>query len=132
MDNRALAKEWFDIAALDLSSAIYLQNMHPVPVEIICYHCQQSSEKYLKGFLALKGHDIVKTHDLLLLNKLCCQYDAEFVTIEEQCLRLTDYGVNIRYPYPMDLNIDDLKLALKDAKKIQAFILKKSHHSYRK
>ena len=132
MDNRVLAKEWFDIAALDLSSAIYLQNMHPVPVEIICYHCQQSSEKYLKGFLVLKGHDIVKTHDLLLLNKLCWQYDAEFVTIEEQCLRLTDYGVNIRYPYPMDLNTDDLKLALKDAKKIQAFILKKSHHSYRK
>ncbi|NOZ61666.1 MAG: HEPN domain-containing protein [Calditrichaeota bacterium] len=125
MDNRALAKEWFDIAAVDLSSAKYLQNMHPVPIEIICYHCQQSSEKYLKGFLALKGHEIIKTHDLILLNNLCCKHDADFERIEEECLRLTDYGVNIRYPYLMDLNMDDMKLAIKDANKIQNFILEK-------
>jgi len=67
----------------------------------------------------------MKTHDLVILNELCCKYDNEFRLLEEECLRLTDYGVNIRYPYPIDLNIDDMKLAIKDAEKIQNFILGK-------
>ena len=58
MDNSKIVQEWFDIAEMDLSSAKYLQNMHPTPIEIICYHCQQSSEKFLKGFLALNEHEI--------------------------------------------------------------------------
>jgi len=37
---------------MDLGTAEYLQNMSPLPLEIICYHCQQSAEKYLKGYLA--------------------------------------------------------------------------------
>jgi HEPN domain-containing protein len=125
MDNFKIAHEWFNIAEMDISSAQYLQNMHPVPIEIICYHCQQSSEKYLKGFLALNGHEITKTHDLILLNKLCSGYNNEFVSIEEECLRLTDYGVVVRYPYPIDLNSADMKLAIKDAEKIRQFILEK-------
>ena len=125
MDNLHIANEWFEVAEMDLSSAKYLQNMHPTPIEIICYHCQQSSEKHLKGFLALNGHEIIKTHDLVLLNKLCYKFDAEFKLLEEEGLRLTDYGVNIRYPYPMDLNSSDMKLAIKDAEKIKNFILRK-------
>ena len=125
MDNLEIAQEWFDIAEMDLSSAKYLENMHPIPVEIICYHCQQSTEKLLKGFLALNGHEIIKIHDLILLNKFCQKYDKNFESINEECLRLTDYGVTIRYPYPMDLNETDMILAVKDAQKIKNFILKK-------
>lgn len=123
MDNLSIANEWFTVAEKDISSAKYLQNMNPTPIEIICYHCQQSSEKFLKGFLALNGHEIIKIHDLVLLNKLCYNYDNEFELLEEECLRLTDYGVNIRYPYPMDINSTDMKLAIKDAEKIKKSIL---------
>ncbi|ETR68858.1 MAG: HepN domain protein [Candidatus Magnetoglobus multicellularis str. Araruama] len=125
MDNKQIASEWFVIAEKDILSAKYLQNMHPIPVEIICYHCQQSSEKYLKGFLVLNGHKVIKTHDLVYLNQLCCSYDESFKILEKESLRLTDYGVNIRYPYPMDLNIADMKLAIKDAEVIQGYILEK-------
>ena len=38
MDNRTRAREWQRLAEMDLSSAEYLLNMRPVPVEIICYH----------------------------------------------------------------------------------------------
>ena len=124
MENKHIATEWFVIAEKDILSAKYLINMHPQPVEIICYHCQQSSEKYLKGFLVLNGNEIIKTHDLVYLNNLCCSYNEDFKAIEKECLRLTDYGVNIRYPYPMDLNAADMKLAVKDAEIIQGFILK--------
>ena len=52
-------------------------------------------------------------------------YNKEFKSIEEECLQLTDYAVNVRYPYPMDLNEADMKLAIKDAEKIKEFILSK-------
>ncbi len=58
MDNKKIAMEWFKFAEEDLSSAEFLLNKRPVPLEIICYHCQQSSEKYLKGYIILNGEKI--------------------------------------------------------------------------
>ncbi len=113
MDNKNIAKERINIAEADLSSAEFLQNMRSIPTEIICYHCQQSAEKYLKGFLALNSEEIKRTHDLVILNKECCKYDEDFETIEEECLMLTDYGVNIRYPFPMDINETDMEVAIR-------------------
>ncbi len=127
MDNTDIAKEWFKIAEADFSSAEFLQNMQPIPIEIICYHCQQSAEKYLKGFLALKGEEIKRTHDLVLLIKECQKYDENFETIEEDGFMLTDYGVNVRYPFPMDINESDMKIAVKNAYKIKDFVLAKAN-----
>ena len=78
MDNIVIAKEWFRIAEMDINSAKHLQQMNPVPIEIICYHCQQSSEKFLKGFLAYNNHEVIKTYDLIVLNNLCCKYNIAF------------------------------------------------------
>ncbi len=127
MDNKDIAKEWFKIAEADLSSAEFLQNMQSMPTEIICYHCQQPAEKYLKGFLSLKGEAIKRSHDLVILNKECRKYDADFETIEEDCLMLTDYGVNIRYPFPMDINETDIEVAIKSAHKIKDHVLAKAN-----
>lgn len=129
MDNKDIASEWFRIATIDFTSAEYLQNMHPIPVEIICYHCQQSAEKYLKGFLALQGEKIKKTHDLIRLNKSCQQYDKGFKIIENACLMLTDYAVNIRYPFPLDVNKSDAIIALQNVKRISEFVLEKAEPS---
>jgi len=127
MDKKEAAKEWFKIAESDLSSAAFLQKMRPTPVEIICYHCQQSAEKYLKGFLSLKEEEIQKTHDLVLLNKVCQKYKEDFKTIEDECLALTDYSVNVRYPFPMDINESDMKIALRSAQKIKDYVLAKAN-----
>lgn len=43
-------KEWYDMAAMDLGVAKHLDTTyHPKPLEIICYHCQQSAEKVIKA-----------------------------------------------------------------------------------
>ncbi|MBN1291956.1 MAG: HEPN domain-containing protein [Candidatus Latescibacteria bacterium] len=126
MDNRDVAREWFNIADADLLSAEFLQNMRPIPVEIICYHCQQSAEKYLKGFLLFHGKTITRSHDLLILNRMCCTIDGSFEEIEEECLMLTDYSVTVRYPFHLDLDESDMKAALKGAKKIKVFVSGKS------
>ena len=68
-----------------------------------------------------------KTHDLVLLNKVCQKYEEDFKTIEDECLVLTDYSVNVRYPFPMDINESDMKIALRSAKKIKGYVLEKAN-----
>ena len=46
MKNEKLIKEWMDFAEMDYLTAKHLYgNMYPKPLEIICYHCQQSIER---------------------------------------------------------------------------------------
>lgn len=125
MDNKDIAKEWFEFAKRDLESALFLLNMYPLPLEIICYHCQQSAEKYLKGYIILKGGKSVKTHDLMMLNNMCCKHDKGFEDIEDDCVELVSYGVQVRYPYEMMIEERDMKEAIESAKKIKDFIERK-------
>ncbi|OFX27324.1 MAG: hypothetical protein A2033_10935 [Bacteroidetes bacterium GWA2_31_9] len=122
MSKADIVKEWIFLADSDLNSAVFLKGMFPVPIEIICYHCQQCAEKYLKAFLAFNDELIIKTHDLTILNKMCNKINAGFSSIEEQCLRLTDYSTNVRYPTSLDINENDMNLAIIDATKIKIFI----------
>lgn len=69
--------------AMDLNSAEHLLTMHPIPIEIICYHCQQSAEKYLKGYLVFYGMIPPKTHDLDELCKLCTKSNNKFRDIAD-------------------------------------------------
>lgn len=112
------------MAELDFDSAKFLLNMHPKPLEIICYHCQQSAEKFLKGFIAYNGGTISKTHDLLILNKECCKYYEEFKEIQNECIDLTDYGVQLRYPFHLEINEHDVEEGLKNVNTIKEFVLK--------
>ena len=123
MDNVTQAQEWQRFAAMDLESAEYLLKMHPVPIEIICYHCQQSAEKHLKGYLVLCGQNPPKIHDLDELCKLCIKLSDTFIKIADYCSDLTAYGVQSRYPMEMMLEEKDMRQALNSAKKIRDFVL---------
>ena len=59
-------KEWLEFAAMDLDSAQFLLGMRPVPVEIICYHCEQAAEKLLKAVLVAADVDLVADRQRLL------------------------------------------------------------------
>ena len=105
------SSEWLDLAEMDLGAAEYLLGMRPVPVEIICYHCEQAAEKMLKGTLAQFGMEPPKTHDLIQLCKLC--------------MELTPYGVQVRYPSHMELDESDMNCALRECRKIREFVLQR-------
>ncbi len=126
MDHKKISLEWFNYANADIEAARFLQTMRPQPLEIICYHCQQSAEKYLKGFIALNGGEIQKTHDLVSLNKICARYHLEFTKILEHCINLTDYGVQTRYPFQIEINGNDMQLALKSAEEIKKYVMQLS------
>ena len=50
------AKEWYDLAVTDLGVAKHLyETYYPKPLEIICYHCQQSAEKSIKAMIMHYG-----------------------------------------------------------------------------
>ena len=122
MDNKEVSKEWFQFAERDLESAKFLVNMYPKPIEIICYHCEQSAEKYLKGYIIFIGNILEKTHDLVLLNNKCKITDKSFEYIEDNCIELVPYGVQARYPYQLEVTEDDMKKAIDSAEKVQKFI----------
>lgn len=125
LHNKDIANEWINVANLDLESAKFLMNMNSIPFQIVCYHCQQAIEKYLKAYLAFNGNEILKTHDLLMLNKKCEEYDNSFKTIYKDCLETSDYAVHTRYPFYEDLTEGDALLAIKSAEKVKEFIASK-------
>jgi len=123
MVNIKEAQEWQRLAAMDLKTAEYLLDMSPLPIEIICYHCQQSAEKYLKGYLIFCGVAPPRMHDLDELCKLCLKFSKTFRNIADQCSDLTAYGVQPRYPMELILEKKDTRQALDSAKAIKVFIL---------
>jgi len=54
-----IVNEWLQVAYDDYDSAKFLyENKNPKPLEIICYHSQQSAEKSLKAYLCVNDIDI--------------------------------------------------------------------------
>ncbi|PEW74094.1 hypothetical protein CN424_21415 [Bacillus cereus] len=120
-------KEWVFIAKSDLDSAVYLADMKPFPTAIICYHSQQCVEKLLKGFLALNGRPVPKTHNLLILHKSCCKLDDKFSLILEQCVQLNGYATDIRYRNVM--NRRSLQTLLRNENKGDADLFSLQNHT---
>ncbi len=127
LDRISIAREWFEYASRDISAAEFLMRMTPVPIEIICYHCQQSAEKSLKAFLAYNSEVIPRVHDLTFLLEKCAAIDKSLKDLHDEALDLSDYSVVVRYPFAIDLNIEDARKAIKDAQKIKSTIGEKIH-----
>jgi HEPN domain-containing protein len=120
--NNPIVGEWMYLAQMDYDHALKSANtFHPAPVEIICFHCQQSAEKILKAYIAANGVTPAKTHDLTVLIKRCKQYLSDFDNYAGFCDTLTAYVSDTRYPPKLSLAESDMKQALNDAHKILEF-----------
>ncbi|MEI8096307.1 MAG: HEPN domain-containing protein [Spirochaetales bacterium] len=115
--------EWLALANQDLSSAQFLLAMRPIPVEVICFHCQQAAEKHLKAVLAASNCDIPKTHDLLVLLDLAIPIDSVIASLEMQATDLNDFSVIVRYPAHVLLEEADATKALADTEMIRTIVL---------
>jgi HEPN domain-containing protein len=126
MDSKGkILQQWLDKGKEELNSAEYLSTMrHPTPDETICYLCQQSAEKYIKGFIFSQDIEPEKTHDLKDLLDVCKNYNVEFSTLTSNAFILTRYAVLPRYPNELEITKEDMKSALSNAKAIQEFVLK--------
>ena len=119
MTKTDLVREWLEYASNDLRVASHMfENMHPKPLEIVCYHCQQCVEKALKGYLI--DHDVEPPyiHDLEKLCLMCMEYDTSFESFLKQCRDMTEYAASSRYPSNEEFEEINAVLALKEAKLI--------------
>lgn len=116
--------EWLQTAETDYGVAKHLcETYRPQPLEVICYHCQQSAEKAIKAVIIANGTQggMPKLHDLsFLLNQL-----KNMVDIEEKYYdyadALTPYGVSIRYPNELFLENHHAEKALQMAEEFLAW-----------
>jgi len=114
--------EWFNKAKTDLATAQFLLDMKPIPIDVICYHCEQTIEKALKGLLVKNNIDPPKTHDLVELCKSCCEFNDGLESFMNAFIELTPYAVNVRYPSEEELDVQDMNFALEEATKIIDYV----------
>lgn len=123
MKNKEFVDEWLKFAQMDYDTALHLhKSMIPEPLEIICFHCQQSAEKAVKALMLSFDMEIPRTHDLGLLTGQMGEHAAITQEILDACNALTSYAVNIRYPYDKELDTNYVKKALQDAEKIMLWV----------
>ncbi len=111
-------REWLKKAEEDFAGALHLQRRRTKPLaDLVCFHCQQAAEKYLKALLILHEVTFPKTHDLVSLLELCVPFQPGIELLREPVELLNPYSVRFRYPGE-ESSKEDAKQALKATKSI--------------
>jgi HEPN domain-containing protein len=120
-----LVAEWVAKAEADYKSAVALQRRRKEPLpDVVCYHCQQCVEKYLKAYLIAQGSIPPRIHDLEELLHLCALYDAAFTARLALVRILNPYGVLIRYP-GMTATVAEAQESVHTARRLRTILRRK-------
>jgi HEPN domain-containing protein len=105
--------EWVEKAEGDWNAARQLKRVRKdTNYDSVCFHCQQSVEKYLKARLEEAGISFPRTHDLIKLLALALQVERKWVALQPVIAALNPYAVAYRYPGFSAAEVD-AKAALK-------------------
>jgi HEPN domain-containing protein len=89
---------WVSKAEADLNGANELAQAARPYHDLICFHCQQSAEKYLKALLVELGLPVPKTHRLEDLWMLVVPHTVQLRSLRRTVVALTRFAVDYRYP----------------------------------
>ena len=93
--------DWLHKGDRDFGLASHASVHTPEYPDLICYHCQQAAEKFLKALVIHHGLPLRKTHDLEdLLDLLSPVEPTISIDFYENARKINDYGIHIRYPDP--------------------------------
>lgn len=95
MTNDEYIREWIAKADKDIKTVEIMRDIKDV-TEIVCFHCQQATEKYLKVLLIKNNIDFPKTHNIDFLLKQCMEINNDFIKFMGNSL--SEYAVDVRYP----------------------------------
>lgn len=95
---KILVSQWVEKAENDLRAATIIAGEESPPTDTVCFHCQQTAEKYLKAYLITRGSGLVRTHDLVYLVGLCSKFNKKFNTLMDAAVTLNKYYIEGRYP----------------------------------
>lgn len=112
-------REWFDMAKKDMKSAEILYE-HDADNGIVCFHCQQSIEKYLKGFLINFTGELQEGHNLVKLCKKSITYNHSLYKLIKDMAFVNTYYIETRYPAedPLLVNKEDAEECIRIAKEV--------------
>jgi HEPN domain-containing protein len=95
-----LTVEWIKKAEGDLLTAQCEYRARNRPnYDAVCFHAQQTAEKYLKAWLQEVGKTIPRIHNLVDLASLCIEVDPTFSIIEQKLRGLDGYAVRATYAF---------------------------------
>ena len=124
MADDRLVREWLDKADEDLAFARANfeegWNFHAQ----ICFHFQQSAEKYLKAFVVANNLEFRKIHDLVALLTQCLNLAPSLADLRADCEYLNTFYIEVRYPvhWPTHYSHAETEKGLKAALRIQSLV----------
>lgn len=118
---------WLRKAGNDLKVVERLIDFEDAPKDMLCFHCQQTIEKYLKAYLTWADVRVGKTHDLETILNLCIEKDKQFETLDKgKISKLTIYATQIRYPEEeVEVSTEEMKEAHDITEKVRNFVIRR-------
>ena len=95
---RELLLRWIAKAESDWLAVENILAGERVPWDIVCFHCQQVAEKYLKALLLVLNIEFEPIHNLVRLCRLAANECTEVNSLVDPLRRLNRYSVRVRYP----------------------------------
>lgn len=96
---------------------------HDADHEIVCFHCQQAIEKYLKGFLIYKTGFLHEGHNLVKLCKKAMIYEETLSSFLKDMSFVNTFYIETRYH-----SVDPLIVSTEDTEEclsiVERFIAK--------
>lgn len=118
------ARAWFQKSANDLRGADIDLAADPPLVEDALFHCQQATEKAMKGFLTAHDRLFRKTHDLDELGRVCEEIVPSLKPLLLAARDLTVFAWEFRYPGDSQVpSWDEAKTALETARQVYNTLL---------
>jgi HEPN domain-containing protein len=93
-----MTREWVKKAEHDYVAARQLGRRKVPFHEIVCFHCQQCAEKYLKGLMEELGLPVPKIHFLDRLLTALKPHHPTLRTLRRGLIFLTAFAADTRYP----------------------------------
>ena len=114
------ARELLELAERDYQAALILAHADNPQTDAAGFHLQQAVEKSLKAWLALKGVDYPRTHDLNPLLGLL-EDQGERIDPFWSLLELNSFAVQFRYELPGE-EFSNFKQLSQLTQKLLAFV----------
>jgi HEPN domain-containing protein len=117
--------DWIDKADHDLGSAKLIYLHIPDYFDTIAFHCQQATEKYLKGLLEYYEIEFPRTHNLVYLLELLSRKIEISEVVYDKAILLNGFSVQIRYPdNTIHLTKEELETSINISQYFRDFAIK--------